>query len=308
MEVFMRLITRSDFDGLCCAALLREIGLVDEVLYAHPKDLQDRRIPVSANDILANVPFVDGCGMWFDHHSSEVERGALKGKFEGASEPMPSAARVIYSYYLTTHREALLRFAGMLDAVDKADAARYTPDDILNPRGWMMLAFIADPRTGLGYHHSYRISNFDLMKLLPDMLRRQTIEEILASQDFQERVEIYQRETEIYRQFILDHTQIRGNAIILDLRKCDAAPSGNRFIEYTLYPAQNISIRMVGSKSNGKVMISVGHSIINRSSTLDVGSLMLHYGGGGHQKVGTCQVPMEDADRILDEILGKIND
>lgn len=303
----MRLVTRSDFDGLACAAILEELGIIDEVLYSHPKDLQDGKINVTSNDVLANVPFVEGCGLWFDHHSSEYERLELEGKFKGLSKDAPSCARVIYDYYSKDYPERLKKFSEMIKAVDKADSAQYTREDILEPKGWMMLAFIADPRTGLGYHHTFRISNFDLMKTLPKLLRSKTIEEILEMPDFQERVRVYEEETKRYKQFILDHARVQGDAIVLDLRGVDEIPSGNRFIEYTLFPEQNISIRMVDGRNKEFVMISVGHSIINRGSHVDVGSLLLKYGGGGHRKVGTCQVTDAMADKVLEEILEEIN-
>jgi len=300
----MRLITRSDFDGLACAAILKDLGVVDQFLYAHPKDIQDKKVPVTDKDVLANVPFVEGCGLWFDHHSSEHERLELEGKFEGASDMKPSTARVIADYYKDQGDLAprLNKFHELLDAVDKADSAQYTADDIVDPKGWMMLAFIADPRTDLGYRHDFRISNFDLMKTLPELLATKNIDEILAIPDFQERIDVYHRESNAYQVFLKQNCTIQGKAIIIDLRNVAKIPSGNRFIEYTLFPEQNISVRVVPVKSQGKVMISVGHSIINRSSNVDVGSLLLKYGGGGHTKVGTCQVPANQADQILEEI------
>ena len=256
----MRLLTRSDFDGLVCATILEELGIVDEVVYVHPKDLQDNKISVTENDVLANVPFVPGCGLWFDHHSSEEERLQLEGKYKGSCKESPSTARVIVDYYKDNAENAgkLSQFGELLSAVDKADAGLYTKEDIENPQGWMMLAFIADPRTGLGYHHHFRISNFELMKSLPGLLRTKTIDEILGMPDFQERVELYHKEAEKYKQFILDHTKAEKNAIIIDLRGVSDIPSGNRFLEYVLFPDQNISIRLVDGKNKEFVMVSVG--------------------------------------------------
>lgn len=305
----MRLITRSDFDGLGCAALLEELGIADDILYAHPKDIQDGKVSVASDDVLANVPFVEGCGLWFDHHSSEQERLHLGGKFKGACEMELSATRVIYNYYKKEPEFAgkLDKFTEMVAAVDKADSAQYTKEDILNPQGWMMLAFITDPRSGFGYRHQYSISNFDLMKKMPLMLRTMDIAQILADPDVAERVAIYVEENEAYKQFILDTAIIEGAAIMLDMRGKRNIPGGNRFIEYTLFPEQNISIRLADGKQWNSVMISVGHSIINTSSQVDVGSLMLGYGGGGHKKVGTCQVAQDAVEKVLGEILQAIN-
>jgi hypothetical protein len=305
----VRLLTRSDFDGSVCAALLQELGLVAEILYVHPKDLQDNKIEVTEDDIIANVPFVEGCGLWFDHHSSEHERLELAGKFKGASELAPSAAQVIYEYYKKDKNFAakLEKFANLVKIVGIADSARFSREDILNPTGWIMLAFIADPRTGLGYRRSFRISNFELMKKLPGLLRSETVEEILALPDFQERIRVYHEETSKYKALLARHTRIEGDAIIINFQGVDEIPAGNRFLEYVLYPEQNISIRLVDGRNKEFAMISVGHSIINRTSALDVGSMVLKYGGGGHKQVGTCQVRYEEVDRIVGEMLQVIN-
>ena len=305
----MRLLTRSDFDGSVCAALLQELGLVDEILYIHPKDLQDNKIAVTEDDIIANVPFVEGCGLWFDHHSSEHARLELEGKFKGASELAPSAAQVIYEYYKKDKNfgAKLKKFENLIKIVGIADSARFSRDDILNPIGWTMLAFIVDPRTGLGYKRSFRISNFELMKKLPELLCSKAVDEILAMPDFQERIQVYHEETSKYKAQLTRHTRVEGDAIIINFQGIDTIPVGNRFLEYVLYPEQNISLRIVDGRNNEFAMISVGHSIINRTSTVDVGSLALKYGGGGHKQVGTCQVKYDDVDRIVAEMLQVIN-
>ena len=305
----MRLLTRSDFDGSVCTAILEELGLIDDILYVHPKDMQDNKIAVNENDILANVPFVNGCGLWFDHHSSERERLQLDDKFKGASKSAPSAAQVVYDYYKQdkAYADKLRRFKELIQIAGKADSAKFTKEDILRPKGWIMLAFIADPRTGLGYKRSFTISNFELMKKLPQLLRTKKVEEILSLSDFQERVKLYHEENKKYEQLITQSARTEGDAIVIDLRNCEAIPVGNRFLEYVLYPEQNISIRIVDGKNKEFAMISVGHSIINPTSSIDVGVLTLNYGGGGHKRVGTCQVAYEDVDRVVGEMLDVIN-
>lgn len=305
----MRLVTRSDFDGSVCTAILEDLGLVDEILYVHPKDMQDNKIEVNENDILANVPFVEGCGIWFDHHSSERARLQLDGKFKGVSKNSPSAAQVVYDYYkqFKDYAARLKKFEPLLQIVGKADSAQFTKEDILQPKGWIMLAFIADPRTGLGYRHDFTVSNFELMKKLPRLLRTKSIEEILHLPDFQERVKLYNEENAKYEKLIKKSAVIKGNAIVIDLRDCGAIPAGNRFLEYVLYPEQNISLRIVDGKRKQFAMISVGHSIINRTSTIDVGTLTLRYGGGGHKRVGTCQVAYQDVDQVVGQMLDLIN-
>jgi hypothetical protein len=207
----------------------------------------------------------------------------------------------------TNYSGKLKKFENLIEIVGIADSAQFSRDDILNPTGWTMLAFIADPRTGLGYKRSFRISNFDLMKKLPELLRSKAVDEILAMPDFQERIKVYREETSKFKALLTRHTRIEGDAIIINFQGVDEIPVGNRFLEYVLYPEQNISLRIVDGRNNEFAMISVGHSITNRTSTVDVGSLVLKYGGGGHKQVGTCQVKYEDIDRIITEMLQVIN-
>ena len=307
-EEIVRLLTRSDFDGSVCAAMLEELGLVDEIHFIHPKDLQDNKIAVTGNDIIANCPYVEGCGLWFDHHSSEHERLTLNGNFEGASEMAPSAAEVVYNYYMARaeHAPVIRRFEELVRAAGIVDAARFSGKDIIKPSGFIMLAFISDPRTGLGRKRKFRISNFDMMKRLPGLLRRHTVDEILAMPDFLERIEVYHEETEHFKELLRRFAKPAGNALLIDLRGVTDLPVGNRFIEYVLFPEQNISVRIVDGRDKAFAMISVGYSIINRTATVNVGSLMLKYGGGGHDKVGACQVDYDDVDRIVGEILSVI--
>ncbi len=296
----MRLLTRSDFDGICCAVLLKELGLMDEMIYAHPKDLQDGKIPVDKNDILENVPYVAGCGLWFDHHSSENERLQLEGKFEGCSKSALSAARVICDYY---GAEKFGRFKEMLEYVDRVDSGQLNEYEILSPQGWVLLGFICDPRTGLGYHKGYRISNIAFMNDLVDHIRTKSIEEILTLPDAKERIQLYLANDLKAREFLTKHSVVKGSVLVTDTREAEEIPPSNRFLIYSLFPGTNISIRMIDGRGKEFVAISVGYSILNRTATVDVGALMLKYGGGGHKKVGTCQVPYDQAERVLNELI-----
>ena len=298
----MRLLTRSDFDGLACAVLLYELGIVTERKFVHPKDLQDGLVEVSENDVLANVPYVSGCGIWFDHHTSEVERGSCKYTFVGASRPAPSCARVIYEYYGGREKFGAF-FDEMMIAVDKSDAAQFTKEEILEPQGWALLSFLMDPRTGLGRYRDYRISNYQLMDDMIGYCRSKTIEEILAIPDIQERVQRYFKQDVLFREMVDKHTQTDENVIITDLRDVSSIYSGNRFMIYSLYPVQNISIWIVDGREKQNCVFACGHSIINRTCHTDVGSLMLKYGGGGHSVAGTCQVVYERADQVLQELV-----
>jgi nanoRNase/pAp phosphatase (c-di-AMP/oligoRNAs hydrolase) len=301
----MRLLTRSDFDGLACGALLSYLGLIDEWKFVHPKDIQDGLVEATDNDILANIPYVKGCKLWFDHHSSESERLGNNAYFEGVSRQAPSCARVVYEYY---GGEAKLgRFAEMIHFVDKVDSGDLTKDEILDPKGWVLLGFVMDPRTGLGRFRNFTISNYDLMTILAKACAEKSIYDILAMPDVKERLEFYYEQTELFIEMVKKYTKAVGSVLMVDLRNVDTIYAGNRFIIYTLYPEQNISLWVVDGRNKANVAITVGHSIINRTSTVDVGSLLLYYGGGGHKQVGTCQISYDDADKVINEILAKIN-
>jgi nanoRNase/pAp phosphatase (c-di-AMP/oligoRNAs hydrolase) len=297
----MRLMTRSDFDGLACGILLKEIGIIDNFKFVHPKDLQDGIVEVTENDVLANVPYVKGCGLWFDHHSSEHERLSFDFKYEGESRLAPSAARVIYEYY--GGKEKLPHFEEMVKEVDKVDSGQLTADEILNPEGWVLLGFIMDPRTGLGRFRNFRISNYQLMENLIEYCRTLSIKDILELTDVKERIKLYIDQNETFKAMIKKYTRTDNNVIITDLRGVEEIFTGNRFLIYSLYPEQNISIWLIDGKNKLNCAFAVGHSITNRTSKTNVGSLMLKYNGGGHEKVGTCQVPYEGAEQTLKELI-----
>ncbi len=300
----MKLYTRFDFDGVCCAVLLKYLKVVDSISFIHPQELQEGNVTLTEDDVLANVPYAEGCGLWFDHHASEDERLGLKGKFKGASREADSAARVVYDYYDGPSRLSI--FDDMMKNVDIADAAKFTRDDILNPKGWILLSFICDPRTGLSAHQGYRIPHFQFMNELIERMLEPDIEKILAWPDCKERAEIYFKYNDAFKEFLVKNSYRDGPAVITDTRDKSDIPPGNRFLIYSLFPETNISIRIMDGKGKENTVFSVGHSIVNRTSKVNVGSLMLKRGGGGHPMVGTCQVSNASADADLAELLEEI--
>lgn len=300
----MRLVTRSDFDGLACGALLKEAGIIDHWKFAHPKDLQDGLVEINEDDCLANVPYVEGCGLWFDHHSSEFERNQLAGKYKGESRIAPSCARIIYEYY--GGEERFPQFREMMEAVDKVDSGSLTIQEVQHPTGWILIGFLMDPRTGLGRWRNFRISNYQLMEELIDACRTMTTEEILALEDVQERVEVYYDQAEKFQEMVRNYTRVEKDVIITDLRGVDPIYSGNRFMIYSLYPEQNISAWIVNGKGGRGCSVAVGYSVLNKTSKVDVGSLMLKYGGGGHKAVGTCQFSDEDMEQKVPQLLDEL--
>ena len=300
----MRLVTRSDFDGLVCGALLLEAGVVDCWKFAHPKDLQDGLEEIGPDDVLANVPFVEGCGLWFDHHSSEFERLALEGKYKGESRLTPSCARIIYEYYGGAEK-----FPGMeeiMEAVDKVDSGNLSIDEVMNPQGWILIGFLMDPRTGLGRWRQFRIPNYKLMEELMVACRNKSTAEILEMEDVKERIDVYMEQTEKFKEMVAAHTRVEGNLIVSDLRGVDPIYTGNRFMIYSMYPEQNISAWIVSGRGGHGCSAAVGYSILNRTATLDVGKLMLKYNGGGHKKVGTCQFSDDNMEAELPKMLAEL--
>jgi len=266
----MRLVTRSDFDGLVCAVLLKQVEDITDIKFVHPKDLQDGNFEVTDQDILTNVPYVPGCGLWFDHHSSEIDRVDEGIKFRGDVRLAPSAARVVYEYY--GGKKKFGDIDEMMENVDKADSAQFTIDDILNPKGWVLLSFIMDARTGLGRYHDYHISNYQLMFELIDACRNHSIAQILQMPDVQQRVERYWEQDIEFRRIIRERTTIYGNVIVTDMRDVNPIPCGNRFIVYALWPKQNTSIWVVNGFRNQNCVFACGHSIVNRTSHTNIGS------------------------------------
>jgi nanoRNase/pAp phosphatase (c-di-AMP/oligoRNAs hydrolase) len=301
----MRLLTRSDFDGLICAVLLKEAGVMDDWTFVHPKDVQDGKVQCGANDILANVPYAPGCGLWFDHHTSETERlGDIV--FTGASKHYPSCARVIWEYY-GGHKTFPERFDAMLEYVDRSDSGNLTPEDVARPEGWILLSFIMDPRTGLGRYRDYRISNYQLMMRLVDLCRHAPVEAILADADVAERVRRYFEQEELFAAMLRARSKLVGKVLLIDLREQEEIFTGNRFTAYTLFPHCNVSVQVIWGKARQNVVITAGKSIFDRSNPVDIGKLMLAYGGGGHRNVGTCQVPEAEAEQILADVVMVLN-
>jgi hypothetical protein len=301
----MRLITRSDFDGLVCAVLLREVEQIDSVEFVHPKDVQEGKIAVTRDDILTNLPYVFGVGLWFDHHSSEIERNEETATYRGRFEIAPSAARVVYNHY---GPGKLSRYKTLLVSVDKSDAAQLDPSDVTDPKGWMLLSYVMDPRTGLAYHRGYRISNRDLMMKMIDLIAANPDDpdRVLADPDVKERIDRYFEQQPEFERITREHSTIDGNIIITDLRGGGELPAGNRFLVYTMFPEANIQVRIFDGRKNEFVVCAVGHSIFNRTSKTDVAALMNRYGGGGHRGAGTCQLAISEAEEKIAEIITQI--
>ena len=303
-----RLLTRSDMDGLVCAVLLKELGMLGEIVFHHPKDVQDGKVEVGPGDILTNLPYVAGCGLCFDHHASEALRN------EGRATPnyvlMPeakSAARVVYDYYGGKARFPRVSDA-MMAAVDKADAAGFSREDVLRPQGWELLSFLMDARTGLGRFRNFRVSNYQLMMMLIDCCRDLAIEDILALPDVHERVELYFEQQQAFNAQLARVAEVHNNLVVLDLRGEETIHAGNRFMIYAQFPQCDLSMHVMWGRERLNTVYTVGKSIFGPRSVIEVGNLMLRYGGGGHSAAGTCQGPNETAEvlkqNLIQQLLG----
>lgn len=301
-----RLVTRSDFDGLVCAVLLKALDLIDEIKFVHPKDMQDGKIDITPRDITTNLPYVPTAYLAFDHHESEMVRNTGDRSNHIISAHAPSAARVVYDYYGGANAFAGISQEMML-AVDKADSAQFNRDEILQPADWVLLNYLMDSRTGLGRFRQFRVSNYQLMMDLIDACRNLSIQDILRLPDVVERVELYREHEAHGRAQIQRCAKVYGNLVVLDLREEETIWAVNRFMIYALFPQCNISIHAMWGVQKQNTVFATGKSILDRSSKTNVGELMLRYGGGGHNAAGTCQVENERAPEVLAALIQQIN-
>ncbi len=300
-----RLVTRSDFDGLVCAVLLKHLDMVDDIKFVHPKDMQDGKVEISATDISTNLPFVEGVHLAFDHHLSETIRNEKRDNHIIDPEA-PSAARVVYDYY-GAEKTFPLEWKDMMEAVDKGDSAQFNKEEVLDPKGWDLLNFLMDARTGLGRFREFRISNYDLMMDLIDYCRNHNIDDILSLPDVKERVELYLDQDARFKEQIKRCSKVYQNLVVLDLRNEEVIHAGNRFVIYALFPECNISIHILWGLKQQNTVFATGKSIFDRGSKTNVGELMLEYNGGGHQAAGTCQVENDQSDAVLAQLIKRIN-
>ncbi len=300
-----RLVTRSDFDGLVCAVLMKELELIEDILFVHPKDMQDGKVAVTANDITTNLPYVEGVHLAFDHHASETVRNQGQRDNHIIDPNAPSAARVVYDYYGGAERFPTIS-QDMMVAVDKADSAQFSMEDVLDPRDWSLLNFLMDARTGLGRFRDFRVSNYTLMMELIDYCKAHTIDEILALPDVKERVDLYVEQAPKFKDQLQRCATVHNNLVVLDLRQDEVIHAGNRFMIYALFPDCNISIHVMWGLKQQNTVFATGKSIFNRTSNTNIGELMLEYGGGGHVNAGTCQVANDQADTVLQDLITRI--
>jgi hypothetical protein len=317
----MRLVTRADFDGLVCGALITFMEEIDAYLFVEPKFMQDGVVEIRSGDIIANLPYHPACTLWFDHHVTNAEswrrhlgdqanpdRTIAIGK--GGFALAPSAAGIVYRYYLQREKElgngdtlSLLssaRWQRLIEETDKIDAGELTPEDVLRPAGYVLVSMTADGK---------RAEDEPYWLRLIELLRDRSLDEILADPEVEKRCREILDAQERLKTILIERAELKGNVIFVDLRGIKGIPDGNRFLLYTLFPTGNISIRVADdSQRPNTTAISVGYNIFNTTSRVNVGALMEKHGGGGHRVVGSCRVAEQEAERAIREIFEAVKE
>jgi hypothetical protein len=291
----MRLVTRPDLDGLTCAVLLSECETIDSVELLQPQDVADRRVGIGPSDILANLPYHPACGMWFDNHLLTDAKTTPAAGFRGRYGQAPSAARLVYEHYLSSHAE-LARHEGLVAETDRLDSAQLTMDDVLSPSGYVLVGLTLDPRTGLGSPREY----FDL--LLP-AVRDRPVAEVVELPAVRSRAARMHEQDRAFRDALLGCSRADDNVVLTDFRRLDPIPAGNRFLVFTLFPKANVGVRVEWTRGREKVAVSAGRSIFNRTSRANLGVLMSLHGGGGQAGAGACRLAPATADAEIAEIV-----
>jgi hypothetical protein len=292
----MRLVTRADLDGLTSAVLITEMEPIDSIELIHPQDLTDKKFEILKGDILANLPYHPNAGKWFDHHLLTESNLKPPDKFDGAYRHAPSTARIVEEYYKSPK---LKKYDALIHETDRMDSANLTLEDVLDPKGYILLGYTIDPRTGLGGFKDY-------FMLLLDALKNKTIDEILAMPEVQQRVNQMRNEWLIFKRLTLENSRIDGNVVLTDFRHIEKIPIGNRFLVYTLFPDANVSVRVHWGPQRQFVAAVVGHSIFNRTCKVNIGKLMSDFGGGGHVGAGAAPLKADTADADIEEIIRRL--
>ncbi len=287
----MRLVTRGDLDGLTCAVILKHHEKIDDIFLVHPQFITDKKVPITSNDILANLPYHPSCGKWFDHHQLTESNEKPPAKFEGRFGLAPSAAQLVWEHYGKDPR-----FEKLVAETNRLDSANLTHEDVINPAGHILFGYTIDGRTGLGAYEDY-------FKKCVDWVSRLPIEEVLRQPEVADRVRRMREENEVFRQALLADSRMDGNVVVTDFRNRSEIPVGNRFLVYTLFPDANVSLRIHWGPDRAFVVAAVGHSIFRRTCKTNVGELVARYGGGGHRGAGTTPLPTAEAEKKLTEIL-----
>ena len=290
----MRLVTRGDLDGLACAHILAQHESIDDMILVHPQQITDKEVRITSDDILANLPYHPDCGMWFDHHLLTDSNERPPADFEGLYREAPSAAQLVWEHYGEEER-----FSELVRETNRFDSAQLTEDDVLQPRDYVLLGFILDPRTGLGNDEKFFFQCLE-------WLASKSIRELLVEPVARERIIRMFDQNEHFCWMLVQYSRLNANVVFTDFRRVTEPPVGNRFLVYTLFPEANVSVRAHWGDGKESVMVTAGHSIFDRSCKTSIGALMSEYGGGGHRGAGSSPLPVMGADPKILEIIGTL--
>jgi len=294
----MRLVTRGDLDGVTSAVLITTMEKNVDIELIHPQDITDKKFEIKSNDIIANLPYHPHCAMWFDHHEFTIGSERPSDTFKGKHEIAPSVARVIYEYYASDRLEP---YEYLVKETDRFDSAQLTFQDVLNPKGIILLGFTIDARTGIGKFKEYFVLLVNWLKSLP-------IEEVLSQSLVKKRVQLLKENNEQFLKILHENSRREGNVVITDFRSLDKVPIGNRFLVYTLFPKTNISIRLQWGPGKKFVAMTLGHNIFNKTSRANCGQICSEFGGGGHKGAAACPLTPDKAEKQIAEIIRRIRE
>ncbi len=290
-----RLCTKSDIDGLVSGILLKEMNLIDQIMFCHPRDIEKGIIEIGSGDITAGLPYKENAHLAFDYYAGPATADSDRPNLI-VDKKMPSTSRVIYNYFGEHNFHNVSQ--DLLKTVDKGVSADISIDEILYPTGWILLNYLIDQRTGLDNFGRFAMSNAVLIEKLTDWCREYNIWEILDLPDLEARLDLYFSCTESYKSQILRCSSVHNNLVVVDMRAEDVLYPGNRFMTYALFPECNVSLQIMNHKSGTRTIFVVGKSFLDRSLATNVGQIMKSNGGGGHANAGTCEVDNEIAEKV----------
>lgn len=287
----MRIVTRPDFDGVVCAALLYETEPITEpTKWVEPNDMQKGAVQIFKGDIIANLPYNENCSLWFDHHYSNQPHWNFKGAFRIA----PSAAGIVFQYYRDKFKNDYTKLIAQTDKIDSADL---TKDEVLHPENYpyVLLSMTVSGR-----------ENWDeeYWNHLVTLLRKKDIADVMEDDQARQKCREVVVQNNHYKALLEKHTRMQSHVAITDFRDLDKMPPGNRFLSYCLFPDSivNVKIRYDNNDRN-KLLVSVGHSIFNPKCRVNVGNLLSGFEGGGHEKAGSCAFDAAKADTYIPQII-----
>lgn len=292
-----RIITNSDLDALVSCVLLKRVEPVGSVKFLPHERLRDGRFRATSEDIVVNMPYIQGCRIWFDHHDTNSVPDAFEGRYDAEA---PSAARVVYEYYRDRNQEDAFEGLGpLLEATDKVDSARFSVEDIEEPEGAVLLSFLIDG-------HPLEDESVDFNLLIISLLDSGDPQRALDHPVIQPEKRAFLQNFEKSKEALSRHLDVDDGLLILDFRSVpedERHLCENKFLPYVLYPESHTLLR-VKDLNDGTLKVTLGFNMFLSSDLcpLHYGELCKRFGGGGHRRAAGCSLREAEADRALHEI------